>query len=559
MKLSFWINSILNNRRLMTFTGLMLILLSAVAAYVVIPCGIDFVDEPYQVMLAISPDKSPSAPLSAWLFHWFIKLFDPGANVLPMRWVCWAISQSVLVVPCLYFRRRTGNTSITWVIFGTLSLLVTLMPKQTWMYSWDVVAVWFLTLWLTALLYYAEKPTLPRVITLAILCALTTLSRVPSGMLLPLGIVCICFINRRKAPGWLKPAAAYCAVFGVAVYGFIAAIYGPDPRTYMKALTDNTVSAHGGVLSPRYTFAMAGYLMKWVALMGASLLLWLKLFTTRYRSAQWYWLAAGFAFVTVYSSMPFYKEVPWPHHKPIFTLSAMLALWAMVFFKKEFTMRQKGLALALLLGCWTAWIGSNVPMVKMLVPGSIPLLLSLSGALRTRRVGLWLSLYMLVSMGLYAGTMARGLHFHTGVTSCTATVHNGSFEGLRTTPELASRIEHYVELTDSIKGTGQEVMVISNDITRFGWELLAGRPNETLRHNWNFPKDTHLSPPVREMALALTRDSAANRAIVAPAAFEDFERATGMAPPNAALDSIFGEQGFRILRDSRSGSTVFVR
>ncbi|MDE6286001.1 MAG: hypothetical protein K2L99_03300, partial [Muribaculaceae bacterium] len=211
----------------------------------------DFMDEPYEMMIAERPLDSPLSPLSAWAGY-FLQHHNV-ATLIALRWASYIITIASIAAaawlcrPMLRSKRGGGYAGLS---FGVATML-SAPYAGSWLYGWDIFSNAALTLTMAWLCMLARRPSCISAFIGGGLAAVATLCRVPDVLVLPAVLaVSVYSLPQRRA----EAAAAVLAAFVIVVAGFILPVYG-GIGNYINSIAVNAIGGHSITTMIQNTFS----------------------------------------------------------------------------------------------------------------------------------------------------------------------------------------------------------------------------------------------------------------------------------------------------------------
>lgn len=244
-----------------------------VIAGIVVPLSILFYDGPerdecYQALSVLNYTRSPLAPLSFFNGYLWLRFF--GETILNLRILNLLCHMVSIALGCAVFFRITRDKLWTAIIFMTLSI-----ASQVWamhIYNWDTGCYPFAMLCLLSTLAFWRKPSLKRLLTLAITASLFALSRIPCIVCIPVLAVAVAIRLR----GDMRHDLFYSAVFLFSALftgvGILLVIYGGYSGLVEAWNPDNVITGHGVTDVNRYITRLKAITPRFMSESGLSVL-----------------------------------------------------------------------------------------------------------------------------------------------------------------------------------------------------------------------------------------------------------------------------------------------
>ena len=506
------------------------------AGLVLMRYGVDFGDEPYQIMLGTDARTAPMSLLSAWAGAALGALFCPEGTLLQYRLLAWALTILATGVSAAVCFRLTGRRQAVAAGAAAAALwLGAVAGTGTWQYGWDCYSSLMLALFASAYAWYLRGGGRAAAAAAGVATALAALSRLPDVLLLPCGVALVALgapAGRRTARAMLFAAAA-AAVFTAVT----TAAYG-SPAAYADALRANTVADH----SAR---TLAASLLKGMAKAAPGAILVAASFAASGRLRRRPKAAAALAAACALALTAAAWRCRLRPDMAAATLTSGLLLAALL--RLHATRTQRLLALAACVCATVAAAGSNTGFIKVPAAVLLPLAAGLlwPGSARAQK---------LFAAMLIAGTAACGLLWRahhslidTGFMNSCATVAAGPMKGLHTSESVAAAADSCERVIDTLRSRGYSMRVLGTTTNRFVWELSAGARLEPLRHAWD-EDGSSMASDVYRRHVAVLADTLTARARVAVLAPTLRKTAAGVAcdPVDPTLDSLLRRRLVRL-------------
>lgn len=198
-------------------------------------------DEAYQMLATLDYQHSPLAPLAYFNGHLWMLLF--GDNVLSLRILNLLCHAVAIAIGCFIFFRHTGNRTISAALFMMLC-----SGSQVWamhIYNWDTGCYPFAMLCLAAAMTYWRKPSVKHLAFLGLMSAGFTLSRLPSGVIIPALCVMIGCRLKSQPKHAVAGIVVYLATLVTASLLLLLLIFGGCPGIEEAFRPENIITGHG--------------------------------------------------------------------------------------------------------------------------------------------------------------------------------------------------------------------------------------------------------------------------------------------------------------------------
>lgn len=422
--------------------------------------GINYQDEPYQMLNAAEYLHSPLAPLTAWSGHLWSSWF--GFNLLAFRTfavICMLLS---VAIPAGYMYRCTRRADVSLAAFGIASLWLAMMPAKGYLYSWDCLSWLFIVAIMVLCVSYLRQPGAGKAVWIGVGVALAALARVPNAVCLAvaLPVVAVYAPKGRKIRYSLLSAGAFAFVAIICIFG----IYG-SPVAYIESLRENIITGHG------LRYLLEGYERSYRGLLQFSAFAGAILLATRMAPG------VGSMAVLCVTLIPGCTLPTFPLATTSMFMSIGLLVAALVLSRVGWRV---GIIVGALAFCAT--VGSDLGFEKIITLQAVILL----GALchpRRRKAGMLGAAVMLVlvMMTEIPAQKERGFE-DAGFGHTSALVTSTPFAGVFTTPERAAEISRLDSVITDWHTRGGEVLVLG-DCFHYAVDLISGEPRPaSLRH-----------------------------------------------------------------------------
>ncbi|MDE6498451.1 MAG: hypothetical protein K2L21_07310 [Muribaculaceae bacterium] len=449
-------------------------------AFTFIRCGVDFMDEPYELMNAQHPLDSPLAPLPAWIGH---LQQCPLSSLISMRWNSFIITLASIAVATLLCRRRLisgDGADYAALSFGVATMLAA-PYVGAWLYGWDIYSNASLSITMAWLCLLVRKPSCATAFIGGVLAAGAMLCRVPNVVLLPaVTAVAVYALPQRR---WSAIVAVLTA-FAVVVVGFVLWAYGSVGH-YLEAIAANSPGGHSIPTLIQNTFSG----LVWFAPLLCSaicLFLLIRYAGMRYGFATWRFWSLGIAGAALLGLV--FRLTVWKYTvvEQMAECIVIPLLLYPLFRRKGVDGTTKVLALAALWTGFCAVAGSNTGFIKFLSIGMFPIAVAISRPWQSRPLGIWL--IMIVAVYCCVGGYVRCVEGYKDVgPACIeerVMIAGHPMSGIGTTKQFADYTEKACTLSRDLREKGYEVRVLASGLNRFGWALITGAPMMVNHHNW---------------------------------------------------------------------------
>ena len=255
------------------FFSVIVLILGVVSPFYLMRYGINFSDEPYQIMSAMDYLQNPSTILSAYIYNLIGQCCD--FSLLSMRAITAIISIITLLIPLLYFYNKRRNIWDTLCVGGIALFLMSAIQLKTILVGWDILSNLFIALSTIILLYIVEaKRLVAGYLLLGFFVALAIMSRIPNVVLIPI-VLCVICINSGAINNKLKDVISFVISMCVTMLFVIIYLYG-DINSYIIAWQEWGVSNGHDFLDLLKIYLKD--IVPYICLMGIIIMIYLSLY-----------------------------------------------------------------------------------------------------------------------------------------------------------------------------------------------------------------------------------------------------------------------------------------
>ena len=255
------------------FFSVIVLILGVVSPFYLMRYGINFSDEPYQIMSAMDYLQNPSTILSAYIYNLIGQCCD--FSLLSMRAITVIISIITLLIPLLYFYNKRRNIWDTLCVGGIALFLMSAIQQKTILVGWDILSNLFIALSTIILLYIVEaKRLVAGYLLLGFFVALAIMSRIPNVVLIPI-VLCVICINSEAINNKLKDVISFVISMCVTMLFVIIYLYG-DINSYIIAWQEWGVSNGHDFLDLLKIYLKD--IVPYICLMGIIIMIYLSLY-----------------------------------------------------------------------------------------------------------------------------------------------------------------------------------------------------------------------------------------------------------------------------------------
>ncbi len=447
-------------KRFRFFLSLLLAAAGPVFMFRLMRHGINYQDEPYQMLNALEYTSTPLAPLSAWVGHLWSLAF--GYNLLSFRAFAAITAVLAMALPCVMLYRRTGKPDLSLATFGCGCAWLALVPAKSFLYGWDNLSTLAIVAAACLCVSYLSRATIARSILIGLCCGVAVGARIPNiAVVAVAGTIVVYFApDGRKTCHFLAFAGA-CAL---CVAAWVIAIHA-SVSNYAGCLSSNIITGHN------LLYLLHGYehtiqiAVQFTCYAGAIVILACIVH-------GWGAMIVAATVLALGSRMPDFPAF----YTPGFLSLGLLAA-ALVYLRKH---KSPVIIISSFALCATA--GSDLGLEKVITVQFIPVLFAVS-TLRQRDVLLRASA-VISAICFYASIQiqAETSFEDPGFRHTTVRVDSTPFSGICTTPERAAEIQELERIISSWQAKGGEVLVIG-DCFHFAPQLIALTPRPApIRH-----------------------------------------------------------------------------
>lgn len=413
--------------------------------------GINYQDEPYQMLNAAEYGSTPFAPGSALAGYIWSSIF--GFNLLSFRVLSVICMLGSMAIPAIYLYRRGGGLSTALAVFGVGAMWITLIPAKGYLYSWDSLSTLCLSATAVASLSYANRPSMAKAVAIGCLAALATLARVPDAAVILVGI----FVVTKFAPKeHRRTYLPICILVFIITFGLIALIIFLSQGQPPGSLPDNIITGHSTDM------LLAGYERTFIpavefSILSCTVVLCMRLLPN--------WVAAFLLTAALIAGcqLPIF---------PLATTANFLSIGLLVASLIIYRYPRWSAAIVVMIAL-CATCGSDMGFEKVITLQSVILL---SAELSPeRRKSLLLAGGVMYAVVAWVEVPAQGERTFEDQGFCHTThlVTSTPFAGVYTTEERAGEITKIDSIAKDWQARGGDILVIG-DCFRYGANLAGG-------------------------------------------------------------------------------------
>lgn len=462
-------------------------LLASLPGIVLAPYGINYFDEPYQILNAMDWRNAAYSPLSAWLAHFYGEAFD--WRYLFFRHLTLALNFLTIFI-CSAYALRIAR--YRWLVMAGAWMATLFFTGQSGIhtiYGWDSWSYCFVAAGTVILLSLLRRFSYGKLVLLSLVAAATFLLRLPNVVM---AAICVLTLTARpcvSSPGGLAKGLRQAGLFLLLFIGFswllIAAIYG-SAGNYLQIFSANPIDAHSplAVVTPFFTrgaIAMICALFTW------------GVYSLFAHTAAKGGMArvvdiVGVTTLMVAFMLPERGSSIGGEGREVAGI-VLLLLWLALrrAMKEGDRLRVVSVAALFLMGAVTA-AGSNLGFTKYMAWPLLPLALAY-GVKKLDRTGKTFCIMTVVAFGVvFLCNKTRPFYFDGRLSQLTYRFDAGSgvLAGMVTTPEKGAAIEETMTVARPYREKGYEILPLKGG-NEYIWEYIYGWPNKYQRNlfeNW---------------------------------------------------------------------------
>ncbi len=451
--------------------------------------GVNFGDEPYQIMNGMDYRNAPLAPLSNCLAGFYGEM--TGWSWLGFRYLAVALNALSVIMGALYMYRKTGRWALSALLGVACAFFIGLLQNASALYGWDRWTVFGLMPCVLTMLSYIDRPALWKAALLGCLSAVLGLFRLPNYaivamvpfVMLLIGYKC-CEWERSKW-GFKRVAlsvAIYLAVTALTSVGLLWMLYG-GVGEWLAYFESNYMDSHGTWVVVRSVLFQLPMFMTTVAAMW----LYYHLLVVADGCGRWMSRAAlvvslaGLWYLLL-SEFDILQCMPLVYASGLVVLASGCVVW-----------NNRGelwngpvvrVATVLLLAC-VPFVGSNAGMLKMLSWPVLPVVFVYLLPYFTRRMAVYATVAAVALLG-YAYSGVRNATFgDSGIKETTERLDCGVASGLYTHKERAELLETlYRDFSPYANDSTYKTVVVRRGVNFYA-EYLFGCRSSFNAHRWN--------------------------------------------------------------------------
>lgn len=455
--------------------------------------GVNFGDEPYQIMNGMDYRNAPMAPLSNWLAGFYGEM--TGWSWLGFRYLAVALNVVSVIMGALYMYRKSGRWALSAAVGFVGAFFISLVQNASALYGWDRWTVFGLMPCVLTMLSYIDRPALWKAALLGCLSAVLGLFRVPNYAIVAM-VPFVMLLIGYKGCEWERSkwdfkrvalsVAIYLAVTALTSVGLLRMLYG-GVGEWLAYFESNYMGNHEAwvvAISILYQLPM---FMTTVAVM------WLYYHLLVVADGYGRWMSRAALVVSLaglwYLLRSEFDRLQW---MPLVYASGLvlLASGCVVWNNRGELWRGPVVRVAtvLLLAC-VPIVGSNTGVLKMLSWPALPVVFVYLLPYFTRRIAVY-SAVAVVALSCYAYSGVRNATFgDSGIKETTERLECGVASGLYTHKERAELLESlYRDFSPYANDSAYRTVVVRRDVN-FCAEYLFGCRSSFNAHRWDLWED----------------------------------------------------------------------
>lgn len=461
--------------------------------YVLVRYGLNFGDEPYQIMNCMDVHNSPLSPLTSLTGLVLGEFTDFGW--MAFRYLAVTLNMLAAVIGCLYLYRRTRSVIFTAMVCMLVVVLTGLSRSYHNVFGWDSWTVFFVVLLTYNFLLFIEKPGKIRLLAISAVSALTVLVRIPNAISVVIVwgfLIILPFVRIGSEDGRIRYKGAYCYAWiyllvTIVITGIILIMLYGSLGNYLTCLRNNILTAHDPVnMVIANVWAVVLYLFDMLAI--AMYMLLLQRIRTvsagrRYGRVTVCGIAATGVIWLVLMMHLHYETLKNVWYDVIWVIVA----FCYVIWKDWLVGNRRDViagAFLLLIG-YTCCFGSNTTLVKypgiLFVPFCISLLLPIVGKANVKFFTLVAMLPLLITdLWLLPDTSFLS---NEGVKNASAEIKEGRGTGIHSVPENVETVDALERLRKRYPAA--DIVVVGTGPDRFLYEYLLASRGDFAPHDWS--------------------------------------------------------------------------
>ncbi len=467
--------------RLQVVIAALLWVLAFLPGLVLLHFAFDFVDEPYQIMNAQEPLNVPFAPLSSYFGHFFGKIV--GWNQLGFRYFAYVLTQLSICIAGFYLYTHRRKLVEATVVTAAAVFANGFYRTNSWHYTWDSCSFLFLTFSTIIFLSYCYRQTRTKLVTLALVSALSICCRMPNIVIIPIIAITIPLCTESKnLKNKLIDSAVYVCITLLATFLILSILYLPMDgfSGWVDAITTNQISNHHPFYLMYSFFNGTGVMIIYLAWLVFCIVALKVLTVHRVRPI------ISLSILVILSLWVGYAD--W-FDDYFFTLNEFFEAGLLIVLSYSFlcsnSRKSKILFATLAIFSLIPAAGSNTGISKNLALYLVPIIYIFIADTH-RKWHRSIAIAILVFGSLYTVRNYVSPFSNNPTEGYSALASSGKFAGIYDRPTTIQTITDISNDVETLRKHGYEIEVLNSTISHFGWEYLLDARNEALTHNWDY-------------------------------------------------------------------------
>lgn len=471
--------------------GVLFLALCIITPYILAHIGINFTDEPYQILLAANLHNAPFSFLTSILARWWGDNF--GWEILSMRYFAITMQLIPFLIGCYVMWRNLKRFTLCTFISGMCILLMNGMFNFTLM-GWDATSNGCITCIGIILFFYCRKSTFLRVVLLGLFSGMTICMRLPNVVIIPIviSVIGISTMKTREMKTILGQELVYLMTLLIIVVATIMYSYESIPK-YIESVQSNQITAHSAKDMLEDWIGLINYVLPFVIILLFGLITIKFAYSYSSRHSTWFtsmvcigWLLVFFELWWLYIGIDNYLLI---NHLSYAFFVVLTALTVFKYAKASFLNIQEGSiviisCIGLLCLSLVSGVGSNCGINKILALNFIPLIMVYLMPVISRPFYWFCGLFLtIICPTLCVHKWSRSYHdvgIHRAEYKCDAVKQ---YKGLYTSED---QMKFLIQLNEIVQKnrTGNNIYIAYNGPTRFAAYYLNGTHPQYALNNW---------------------------------------------------------------------------
>lgn len=487
-------DSIIKERKIIwlaNICGVLFLVMCILSPYILAHVGINFTDEPYQILLAKNLHNAPFSFLTSILARWWGD--NIGWGILSMRYFAITMQLIPFLIGCYVMWRNVKRFALCTFISGMCILLMNGMFNFTLM-GWDATSNGCITCIGIILFFYCRKSTLLRVVLLGLFSGMAICFRLPNIVIIPIimGVIWISALKTREWKLFLGQEIVYLITLLIILVATIMYSYGAIPN-YIDSVRSNQITAHSAKDMLEDWIGLINYVLPFVIILLFGLITIKFAYSYSSRHSTWFtgmvcigWLFVFFELWWLYIGVDNYLLI---NHLSYAFFVVLAVFTIFKYAKASFLSIQLGSivivsCIGLLCLSLVSGVGSNCGINKILAINFIPLIMVYLIPVISRPFYWFSGLFLtIVCPTLCVHKWSRSYHdvgIHRAEYKCDAVKQ---YKGLYTSED---QMKFLIQLNEVIQNNRNEnnVYIGYNGPTRFAAYYLNGTQPQYTLNNW---------------------------------------------------------------------------